>query len=80
MQMLTIEAASLESAHRLYSTLSVFHPELLTGEGGYQVSVAVASVSNMLSVLDAIEQQVVDRGDGPALLDLDGHRYTLHAR
>ena len=81
MQMLTIEATSLDSAQRLYSALSVFHPELLTDEGGdYRVSVALADDRNTLAVLNALEQYVTDRDDGPARFDLNGHGHTLYAR
>jgi hypothetical protein len=79
MRSLTVEARSLEGARALYGALSPFGPELSgSHENGYRVAVALrGSDRQVIAVLDAIEGYVSSRNDGPALLELDGRRYTL---
>lgn len=79
MRSLTVEAISLESAQRLYDTLSEFKPEL-TGckEEGFRVSVELGSSDRqVLAVLDAVQEYVAERSS-PARVELEGRRYTLH--
>ncbi len=81
MRALTIEARSIESANGLYNALARFQPELLGSEDeGYRIAVELGSFDRqVVAVLDAIEEYVSERHDGPACVDLDGRRYTLHA-
>jgi hypothetical protein len=81
MRAITIEAVSVGSARGLYNTLIEFHPELAGSEDdGYRVSVELgSSESRIVHVLDAIEQYVIEANTGPASVNVDGRRYTLHA-
>jgi hypothetical protein len=77
-QKLTITARSLESADALFVALSRFHPEMIDGENGsHSVTIALGSDSDIIAALNAIEQYVTARSDGPARLELDGHIYTM---
>jgi hypothetical protein len=80
MRAITIEAKSLGSARRLYNALGEFHPELSGSEDeGYRVSVELGTRERrLLEVLDAIERYVTEIGADPALINVDGHRYTMH--
>jgi hypothetical protein len=81
MRAITIEANSLGSARGLYNTLAEFHPELIgSEEEGYRVTVEVGgSDRQIVSILDSLQEYVAERAGGPARLELDGYRYTLHA-
>jgi hypothetical protein len=81
MRAITIEAKSVGSARRLYNALIEFHPELAGSEDdGYRVSVELgSSESRIVDVLNAIEQYVAEANGGPARVNFDGRRYTLHA-
>jgi hypothetical protein len=82
MRALTIEAGPLPVAHGLYNALSTFHPEL-TGDDyeGYRVTVELGSNdSRIVAVLDGIQAHVTARDNGPARIELAGHRYTFHAQ
>jgi hypothetical protein len=81
MRAITIEAKTLDSARRLYDSLSGFHPELLgSDDDGYRVSVELRNNDrDIVPVLDAIEQYVNGRPDDPARIELDGRHYTMHA-
>jgi hypothetical protein len=80
MESLVIHAASRESAEAFRSVLSEFDPRITVGENGRcQVEIPVAqSNRKILAALSALEAYVSTRADGPARLDLDGQRYTLH--
>lgn len=80
MESLVIHAASRESAEGFCSALSGFGATLIEGENGrLQVEIPVEpSNKKILEALNALEAYVSSRGDGPARLDLDGRRYTLH--
>jgi hypothetical protein len=80
MESLVIHAASRESAEAFCAALSEFDPKLTVGENGRcQVEIPVArSNQKTLAALNALEAYVSTRADGPARLDLDGQRYTLH--
>jgi hypothetical protein len=82
MSELTIEAGTLPVAHGIYSALSEFHPGLTGGhDEGYRVTVELGSDDRRLGgILDGIQEHVTARDNGPARIDLDGHRYTFHAR
>ena len=78
MQTLNVVAASAESARALLEALSEFEAELIEAEDGHcEVSVTLASsASEIVAVLNALEEYVLDRG--PARLSLDGHDYVMH--
>jgi hypothetical protein len=79
MESLVIHAASRESAEGFCSALSGFHARLVEGENGSCHEVPVErSNKKILAALRALETYVSARADGPARLDVDGQRYTLH--
>ena len=48
---------------------------------GYRVSIELGSSDGeIVAVLDVLEKHVSERTTEPARVELDGHRYTLHAR
>ena len=68
------------SRQRPCAALSGLDPELVEGDDGRcQVEVPVGqSNKEILEALSALEACVCTRADGPAQLDVDGQRYTLH--
>lgn len=82
MRALTIEAGPLPVARSLYNALSEFHPELAGDDyEGYRVTVALGSNDRrIVAVLDEIQAHVTARDNGPARVELEGHRYTFHAQ
>ena len=80
MRKLTIEAASSESARHIRDALARFDPELLDDGGGVpSVAVAIRDDSQLIEVLNAIEQHITARSQGPAVVDLGGRKYRLDA-
>jgi hypothetical protein len=81
MRSLSIDARSWESAQGLTAALSSFKPKLNGDDrAGYRVVVELnGSDRHVIAVLDAIEDYVTQRDDGPARLELDGRSYTLAA-
>ncbi len=71
---------SLESAQGFRDALSEFNTELVETAGGrYHVEVTLGgSDRTILAALKALETYVSERGDGPAKVAIDGHKYTLH--
>jgi hypothetical protein len=82
MRALTIEAGPLPLAQGLYNALSEFLPELTANDSeGYRVTVELGSDdARIVAVLEALQAHVTARDDGPARVELDGHRYTFHAQ
>ena len=82
MRALSIEAGLLPGAHGLYSALSEFHPELAGDDDeGYRLTVELGGDdARTVAVLEAIQAHVIARDNGPALVELEGYRYTFHAR
>jgi hypothetical protein len=79
MQAITIDAASEDSARSLLEVLSAFDAELVDSpDGGRQVVVPLTSDRRIVDVLNALERYVSERANGPARLELEGRRYTLH--
>jgi hypothetical protein len=78
---ITIDAKSLDSAHRLYSALTDFHPELSgSEEEGYRVSVELGSGERrLLEILNALERYVTESASDPTPVVVAGHRYMIHA-
>jgi hypothetical protein len=73
-----IHALSLESAEGFRSALAGFQTKLTQSDGGrYQVEIALDGHREIFAVLSALEKHVTERDDGPARLELDGHRYIL---
>ena len=81
MRNITIEAATPESALALDEALAVFRAELRAGDDGrHLVDVELrAGDREIVEVLNAVEDYVTRRDDGPARVAIDGRGYTLHA-
>ena len=77
MRRLTIQAASPQSARGFLNALTEFRAVPIKGDLG--VTVQLRSDEEIISVLNALEEYVTQRAHGPAQIDLDGQRYTLHA-
>jgi hypothetical protein len=81
MRAITLEARTLESARDLYNALFEFRPALTGNDAqGYRVTVELGNGSDrqILAILHALEEHVTDRASGPARIELDGRRYTMH--
>jgi hypothetical protein len=81
MDSLVIHAASLESAQGFSAGLAEFRGKLVGPDeyGRYTVEFTIEGGDRRIdALLHALEEYVSHRGDGPALLELSGHRYTLH--
>lgn len=80
MQTLTIKAVSLESAEGFMSGLAGFHAELLgSDDASYVVQITVEGGDReIIALLNALEDYVTHRGDGPAEVGLRGRTYKLH--
>jgi hypothetical protein len=81
MQALTIEAVNHDSARAFADALAGFDGELIeTGEDGkWLVRVALDNSDEALSsVLNELAKFITQQADGPAVLELDGHSYTLY--
>ena len=81
MQTITIEAASPESALALYHALAGFRAELRESEDGRRfIDVELGRGDReIVDVLNALEDYVTHRNDGPARVELNGRKYMLHA-
>jgi hypothetical protein len=79
MERLVISALSLESAEGFRSGLAGFQTKLTesANERSHQVEVVLDGDREIVAALNALVENVTNRGDGPARLELDGHRYTL---
>lgn len=81
MNTLTIEAATPESALALHRAPAGFRAELReSADGQCFVDIELRGGDReIVAVLNAVEDYVTHRNDGPALAALDGRVYTLHA-
>jgi hypothetical protein len=80
MKTLTIEARSLESARAIEAALRDFEHELMVEDGRYCVSVAVpAGNQGIVALLNALQEYVQERADGPAHISLGGESYVMEA-
>ena len=71
MQILTIKAATVESAAALYSAMSAFQPELETDdEGGCYVSFDLGSDKRVLEVLNALEDFLAVRAESQGVASM----------
>jgi hypothetical protein len=79
MRTLTIEAASPESACALYRAVSGFLAEIVENDDGTSsVTITLSGADGEIAaVLAAIQRHVTERSTGPAVIGLDGTRYTL---
>jgi hypothetical protein len=80
MQTLTIRAVTLESAQDFMSGLASFHAELLKADdGSYLVQIELGGRDReIIALLNALEDFVTRRGEGPAEVGLAGRNYQLH--
>lgn len=80
MESLVIHAASRESAEGFCKALTDLRAKLIeTPDGRCQVEIPIGgSNKKILDALNALEEYVSVRGDGPARLDIAGHVYVLH--
>jgi hypothetical protein len=81
MRTISIEAASPESAHALSAALAAFGPRVSEeGPGGPVVRVEITrGSSEIVAILNAIQEHLKDRADGATLIDLDGRSYVMDA-
>jgi hypothetical protein len=80
MQTLTIKAKTLESARGFADGLAGFQAELeRAADGSYLVEITLGGTDGeIIAVLNAIEQYVTHRAEGPAHVGLAGRTYELH--
>jgi len=78
---LTIKATSEKSAHEMLAALSEFHAELLESAEGFEITVALRNDgkkdTEIVAVLNALEQYVSARGRGPAQMELNGREFVM---
>lgn len=80
METLTIHAASPESGREMLAVLSAFRAELIEGAESCEVVVRLGrDDSEIVAVLNALEQYITERGNGPARVDLNGRSYVMHS-
>lgn len=81
MNTITIEAATPESALALYQALAGFDPELRESDDGRRyIDVELRGGDRkIVEVLNAVEDYVTHRNDGPARVEFGGRDYVLHA-
>ena len=81
MNKITIEAATPESALALHRALAGFRAELRESDDGRRyIDIELSGGDReIVEVLNAVEDYVTHRNDGPALVALDGRVYTRHA-
>jgi hypothetical protein len=80
MQTLRIEAASTASAHAMTDALAEFQAELVeTEDGRSEVVVTLrGGDQDIVKVLNALERYVTERAKGPARIELEGRKYSMH--
>lgn len=77
---LMIEARSLESARGIEAALRGFEREVVTEDGRHCVHVTLPPGNRgIIALLNALEEYVSQRGDGPARVEYDGRTYTMDA-
>jgi hypothetical protein len=80
MQTLTIKARTLESARGFVTGLAGFNTELdEADDGSYLVQITLGGPdSDIIAVLNALEDYVTNRSQEPAEVGLAGRTYELH--
>jgi hypothetical protein len=78
-QTLTIRAGTQEVADGLFVVLHGFQPAVNPSPlGGYDVTVAIeGNPGQLVAILAALETHLTQRHDGPAQVELNGHKYSL---
>ena len=81
MKTITIEARGRESALGFVTALEEFRPRLVETEAGdFHVAIDLTGTHiDVVALLTAIQQHVIDRDDGSAVVNLDQQMHTLHA-
>ena len=81
MRTISIEAASPESARALSAVLAAFGPHVSEQDpGGLVVQVEIrGGSSQIVAILNAIQEHVSARTAGPTRIDLDGSSYVMEA-
>jgi hypothetical protein len=78
METMTIDAASAETARAMIAALSGFQAELVETPRGNAVVITLGKGDGeIVGVLNALQQYVTARGDGPAHVDFNGRRYVM---
>jgi hypothetical protein len=79
-QTLTIKSATLESARGFLAGLEAFQAELSEAEdGSYLVQITFSGGDReIIALLNALEDFVTHRNDGPVEVGLAGRSYELH--
>lgn len=81
MRTLTIEASSPESARGFLEALVEFQASLSERDGRSTVRVELrGDDQEIVDLLNTLEDHVTTRASGPALVDFEGHVYTMHPR
>jgi hypothetical protein len=79
MEALVIHTVSLESARGYVAALTEFDAKLIEGENGrHQVEIPLGNGQEIVAALNALEEYVTHRDDGPARLEMNGRRYALY--
>jgi hypothetical protein len=81
MRSISIEAASPESAHALSAALAAFGPHVSEQDpGGLVVQLEITGGSSeIVAILNAIQEHLKARAEGATLIDLDGRSYLMDA-
>ena len=79
MDRLVIHAVTAHSARGILTALSGFHAELLESSDGCEIVVTLGrGDSEIVSVLNALEEHVNQRSGGPARVEFNGRSYVMH--
>jgi hypothetical protein len=79
METMTIQAASAETARAMVAALSGFEAELVETPRGDAVVITLGKGDGeIVGVLNALQQYVTARADGPAHVDFNGRSYVMH--
>ena len=80
MRTLTIKAVTLDSANGFMTSLADFQAQLIEAEdGAYLVEIALGRGDReVIALLNALEDYVTHRDDGPAEVGLGSQTYKLH--
>jgi hypothetical protein len=81
MRTISVEAPSPESASALSAALAAFGPHVFEqNPGGPVVQVeTTGGSSQVVAILNAMQEHVNASADGPTLVDLDGRSYVMDA-
>jgi hypothetical protein len=74
---ITVNAVDQASALGFHQALARFYSEIEQADDGRWLVSVPRESQTIVAILDTIEEHVTARGDGPALVDLDGHEYRI---